>query len=131
MPNARRSSPTTSSRDGRSRWSTVPPSWDHEPWARARLAPADDPKLAARLNGQVKHRYPFQPFAGAFLEGEVSGRVDEHMSYAVRPDRARGGIAGILHRDGSCRAQVVPCAEDSMLRDLLLELRRAGPQGSC
>ncbi len=97
--------------------------------ARSILARADDPDLAARLNVQVKDRYAFQPFAGAFLEGEVDAKADEFMSYAVHVKGAHQAIAGILHRDGSCRTQVVPRVEDSMLSDLLVELRSRGTPG--
>lgn len=93
--------------------------------ARSIIALASSRKLSAHLNEHIKKRFPFQPFAGAFLEEEFSclhpGKVaDPFMSFATQLDGA--SLAGILHQDGSSRVQLVPSSEGSILRRLLLEL---------
>lgn len=98
--------------------------------ARSILATPSSRQLATHLNGHVKSRHSFQPFAGAFLEEEFrrvhpGKTADAFMSYAVRfGEESRESLAGILHRDGSSRAQLVTAGEDSILRSLLLELAR-------
>ncbi len=100
--------------------------------ARSILAHADRPTLAAHTNTRVKSRHAFQPFAGAFMAEDLRTRAptaaaDDSMSFAVRfeSNAARAGIAGLLHRDGSCRVQRVD-SEDSILRQLLEELSMRG-----
>lgn len=100
--------------------------------ARSILASAGSAELSAHLNGRVKSRHSFQPFAGAFLEEEFRSaypgkRSDEFMSFAVQfGAESRESLAGILHHDGSSRAQLVPSSEDSVLRALLLERKARG-----
>jgi carbamoyltransferase len=93
--------------------------------ARSILADPSSAELAKHLNKHVKSRYSFQPFAGAFLLEAFRARhryesADEFMSFAVRVPGP--GLEGIRHRDGSCRMQLVPAAEGSMLGALLMEL---------
>lgn len=94
--------------------------------ARSILARASGPALAATLNGRIKQRFVFQPFAGAFLAGELTQYSDAYMSYAVRFDAPPAHLAGIIHRDGSTRAQIVAPDEHTVMSDLLVELRRRG-----
>lgn len=103
--------------------------------ARSLLASPGRPELADRINRDIKRRHGFQPFAGAFLEGELQRRVpgvvaDRFMSYAVAFSGAsREGLEGILHRDGTTRAQVVPHGESTMLARVLRERARRGLPG--
>ena len=100
--------------------------------ARSLLATPSSRELSARLNEQVKRRHSFQPFAGAFLEEEFrrlhpGQAADVFMSHAVRLDAgSQAKLGGIVHRDGSTRVQLVPLSEDSILRELLVELASRG-----
>lgn len=98
--------------------------------ARSILADPSNRALTTRLNAQVKCRHPFQPFAGAFLAGPFRERhpgvaADESMSWAVRL-ADEGGLDGLLHRDGSCRVQLVPESDGSLLSALLKDLGSRG-----
>jgi carbamoyltransferase len=102
--------------------------------ARSLLARPNSPELAERLNRETKRRHAFQPFAGAFLEEEFTRRcpgalADVHMSWAVSFPAGNEDLAGILHRDGTSRVQLVPPGEDTVLRSLLEAIAARGEPG--
>jgi carbamoyltransferase len=102
--------------------------------ARSLLALPGSPMLAERLNRETKRRHAFQPFAGAFLQEEFTRRIpgalaDVHMSWAVPFPPGNEDLAGILHRDGTSRVQLVSPGEDTLLRALLEALAARGEPG--
>jgi carbamoyltransferase len=87
---------------------------------RSLLADPRSPETRERLNGRIKHRESFRPFAASVLEEEAANwfefpadRVGAKASrdlmllaYPVRPD-VRSQIPAVVHRDGTCRIQTV------------------------
>jgi carbamoyltransferase len=77
------------------------------------------------LNGRVKHREPFRPFAPACLEERASEffEIDEPSPYMlfvapVRPAK-RSLIPAVTHVDGSGRLQTVSRADNPRFRRLI------------
>jgi carbamoyltransferase len=92
-----------------------------------------DPRRAGskeRLNGAVKRREPFQPFAPAVLAGRradlFAGAADS--PYMLRafplPDAAREAIPAVVHADGTSRVQTVEPGDASGLAPLLEAFER-------
>ncbi len=87
---------------------------------RSLLADPRKPEVRAELNRRVKHREAFRPFAASVtLEaaadwfelpsarpGAASCRDLMLFAYPVRAERA-GSIPAVVHRDGTCRVQIV------------------------
>ncbi|MHC5049540.1 MAG: carbamoyltransferase family protein [Planctomycetota bacterium] len=102
--------------------------------ARSILADPRGQGIKDRLNAKVKFREAFRPFAPAVLE-EVAGdwfadaRPSPFMLLAfAATDRAREGIPGVVHVDGSARVQTVGRDDGQPLFRRLLEafLARTG-----
>ncbi len=87
---------------------------------RSLLADPRRPEIRNQLNGRVKHRESFQPFAASVLEEEAAdwfefpGKCEGAKAfrdlmllvYHVQP-RARARIPVVVHVDGTCRIQTV------------------------
>lgn len=81
--------------------------------ARSVLADPRSPTVAARLNGAIKMREPFRPFAPSVLAGREDAIFDgtaasPYMSFAL-PVRAsaRARVPAVLQVDGSSRIHTV------------------------
>jgi len=93
---------------------------------RSILADPRDPGMKDRVNGRVKHRQPFRPFApavlaeraGEFFEGEEESPF-MLLVKRVRPE-ARGRIPAVVHADGTARVQTVRAEENPRFHALLL-----------
>jgi carbamoyltransferase len=97
--------------------------------ARSILARPDPPGQKDRLNGLVKHREGYRPFApivldehaGRVFEGFSPGReLERHMLATVttRPEwRAR--LAAVTHVDGSARVQALRREDSPLLHEVL------------
>jgi carbamoyltransferase len=92
---------------------------------RSILADPRDPKMADRVNAQVKHRQAFRPFAPVVLaekateyfEGEAESPF-MLLVKRVRPD-ARSKVPAITHVDGTARVQTVRREHNPRLHALL------------
>ncbi len=87
------------------------------------------------LNRRIKHREPFRPFAASFLAeaaadwlelpagrpGAAASRDLMLVAYPVRPAR-RAAIPAVVHRDGTCRAQVIDRRRDPRFHALVSHL---------
>jgi carbamoyltransferase len=87
---------------------------------RSLLADPRHLEMRERLNGRVKHRESFRPFAASVLEEEAASwfefpadrpgaRASRDLmllAYSVRP-QARSLIPAVVHADGTCRIQTV------------------------
>ena len=96
---------------------------------RSVLADPRDAAVKDRINGLLKGRDPFVPFAPIVMEEEASlywsGPIDyRHMTFAVEAsDYARAKVPAVVHVDGSMRPQVmgatrqpaayIPCSSPS------------------
>jgi carbamoyltransferase len=98
-----------------------------------------DPRRAAvrdELNRRIKHREPFRPFGASVLAedaeewfaiprdraGARSCRGFMILAYSTRPERA-ASIPAVVHRDGTCRVQLVEEEENPLLHSLLRRFR--------
>lgn len=95
---------------------------------RSLLADPRDPQVKARLNGQVKHREAFRPFAASVLAERAAEWFQAHPAAAPSEDlmlftwpARKGGIPAVLHRDGSSRPQWVHRERDPVYHRLLQE----------
>jgi carbamoyltransferase len=97
---------------------------------RSILADPRRPEVKERINGTVKKREPFQPFAPAAL---VARRPDlfagvEASPFMLRafllPERAREVIPAAVHADGTSRVQTVEPGDASGLAPLLEAFER-------
>jgi carbamoyltransferase len=97
---------------------------------RSILADPRRPASKERLNGAVKRREAFQPFAPAVLTGRradlFAGAADS--PYMLRafplPDAAREAIPAVVHADGTSRIQTVEPGDASGLAPLLEAFER-------
>jgi carbamoyltransferase len=87
-----------------------------------------DPRHGAikdRINGLLKGREPFVPFAPIVMEDEASrywsGPIDyRHMTFAVEANRyAHERIPAVVHVDGTMRPQVMAACDNPLLHSLL------------
>ena len=98
---------------------------------RSVLARPDRLEVRHRLNVTLKRRVWYQPFGPSILEGDArrvfcdwKGAPNRHMTTAYRVDPAhRARLEAVVSIDGSCRAQVVPEAQDDPFARLLKHLR--------
>jgi carbamoyltransferase len=100
---------------------------------RSLLARADDPELRRHVSEQIKKREWYRPLAPVLCEPAArvvlgpqaaEASISRYMlgSWTVRDDFA-AGLAGVLHHDGTVRAQVVPSGDpDNRFLDRLLRL---------
>jgi carbamoyltransferase len=99
---------------------------------RSVLARPDRPALRDRLNLALKRRVWYQPFCPSMLESEGrrlltdwSGPRNRLMTMAYEVSTCyRGGLAGVISVDGTCRPQFVPDDDPSEFGELLREARR-------
>ncbi len=97
---------------------------------RSVLCRPDRRDLADAVNARVKAREPWRPFGPAVLAeraGELLSRVPDSpfMTVAVPVSAGgRGPLAGLVHRDGTVRPQVVRADEAPLLHRLLAEFER-------
>jgi carbamoyltransferase len=95
-----------------------------------------DPRHASikdRINGLLKGREPFVPFAPIVMEEEASrywsGPTDyRYMTFAVAANQyAREKIPAVVHVDGTMRPQVMAASDNPLIHSLLCAFRdRAG-----
>lgn len=92
---------------------------------RSILADPRIPGLQDRINGIVKFREKFRPFAASILASRVSDFFEEYLDSPymnfvgrVKPDR-REIIPAVTHVDGSCRIQSVNDEESHALAQVL------------
>jgi carbamoyltransferase len=92
-----------------------------------------DPRHASvkdRINGLLKGRDPFVPFAPIVMEEEAplhwSGSIDyRHMTFAVEASAyARETVPAVVHVDGSMRPQVMGERDNPLLHSLLSAFRK-------
>jgi carbamoyltransferase len=93
---------------------------------RAILASPLLPDVVARLNGQIKFREPFRPFAPVVLVDHAQdyfgqgGRSSPFMSIAVPgTPHGRARIPAVFHDNGLARVQTVDAGRDSLLAAIL------------
>ncbi|MCO5167506.1 MAG: carbamoyltransferase [Planctomycetes bacterium] len=99
---------------------------------RSLLADPRRPEARAALNAHMKHREPWRPFGAAILAeaadawlelparrpGAAAARDLMLLAYRVRPSRAPA-VPAVVHRDGTCRVQVVERERQPALHALL------------
>lgn len=96
---------------------------------RSVLADPRDASIKDRINGLLKGREPFVPFAPIVLEDEASrywsGSIDyRHMTFAVEAsDYACEKVPAVVHVDGSMRPQVLGAADNPLLHSLIVAFR--------
>ena len=102
---------------------------------RSILARADDVELRVRVSETIKRREWYRPVAPVLCSEAAREILGERAAgsslsrwmlgaWPVQPDW-RGHLSGVLHRDGSVRAQVVPDdGENAWLAELLRTLWR-------
>jgi len=97
---------------------------------RSLLADPRRAEIRENLNRKVKLREPYRPFGAAVMQDHADKLFDcipadaRYMQFvaSVRSDR-RSDLAAIVHRDGSCRAQLVDRASNPELYALLNRFR--------
>ncbi|KAF0134632.1 MAG: carbamoyl transferase [Methylocystaceae bacterium] len=91
-----------------------------------------DPRHASikdRINGLLKGREPFVPFAPIVIEEEASrywaGPTDyRYMTFAVAANQyAREKIPAVVHVDGTMRPQVMAASDNPLIHSLLCAFR--------
>ncbi|MBF0283054.1 MAG: carbamoyltransferase [Magnetococcales bacterium] len=99
---------------------------------RSILADPRDPGMKARINGAVKYRESFRPFAPVLPVERLGDYftldcplIVPYMekTLAIRPER-REEIPAVVHADGTGRVQTVDAAADPLLHALLLAFER-------
>jgi carbamoyltransferase len=97
-----------------------------------------DPRHASvkdRINGLLKGREPFVPFAPIVMEEDASlywsGPIDyRHMTFAVDANRyAHEKVPAVVHVDGSMRPQVMGAHDNPLLHSLLGAFRELAGVG--
>ncbi len=97
-----------------------------------------DPRHASvkdRINGLLKGREPFVPFAPIVMEEDASmywsGSINyRYMTFAVEAsDYARQKVPAVVHVDGSIRPQVMAARDNSLLHSLLGAFREQAGVG--
>jgi carbamoyltransferase len=99
-----------------------------------------DPRSAAlrdELNRRIKHREPFRPFGASVLAqdaaswfrmptdrpGAASCRQFMNLAYPVRMEQ-QCRIPAVVHRDGTCRVQVVDAKQNPLFHSLIDSFRK-------
>jgi carbamoyltransferase len=94
---------------------------------RSVLADARDPLTPERINDKLKRRERWRPFAPMILEEDAAawGLVPSPFMTFVHtvPDSFRAQFPAVVHIDGSARLQTIGQDADSLLRELLFEIR--------
>lgn len=92
---------------------------------RSILADPRDARMRDHVNGRVKHRQGFRPFAPAILAERASEYFDGHLpspfmllAHRVRPE-VRDRIPAVTHVDGTARVQTVHVETNPRLHALL------------
>jgi carbamoyltransferase len=98
--------------------------------ARSILADPRHPDMTDIVNGNVKFREKWRPFAPVILEGHeaewfVDGRPSRYMmkAFQVRPER-RERIPAVVHVDGTCRPQSITRDVNPLYFDILAAFHR-------
>jgi carbamoyltransferase len=88
------------------------------------------PDMKDVLNGRIKHREPFRPFAPSILAERVGDFFEEThlspfmaMAYKVKPEK-RSLIPAPTHVDGTARLQTVSQEENSLYWRLIREFEK-------
>ena len=105
---------------------------------RSILANPSVPGIQARVNQKIKFRDSFRPFGASVLESDVhvyfEGKNTRSpymtVNYTVRPEH-RQTLAGVTHRDGTCRIQTVDMVQNPLYYSLLLHLKDKTGHGVC
>lgn len=98
---------------------------------RSVLADPRRPEIKERINGLLKGREPFVPFAPSILEEDAplywdGPRDYPFMTFAVRASaRAAQEIPAVVHVDGTLRPQVVCHATNPSYAELIRAFKRA------
>jgi len=97
---------------------------------RSILADPRNPEMKTKINGAVKFREPFRPFAPIVLEERAPeyfecARPSPYMlfNFKVRPEK-RGIIPAVTHADGTSRIQTVNSAQNDLVYDILREFEK-------
>jgi carbamoyltransferase len=92
---------------------------------RSILADPRRPQMKGILNGRIKHREPFRPFAPVILEEATGDYFEDRypspfmmMAYRVKPNR-RDDIPAPTHVDGTGRLQTVRRSQNPRYYDLI------------
>ncbi|HTD33825.1 MAG TPA: carbamoyltransferase C-terminal domain-containing protein [Candidatus Elarobacter sp.] len=102
---------------------------------RSILCDARDPEAKAALNGRVKHREAFRPFAPAVLAEHATrwfdfGDTNPASSFMLRVlpvrEEVRGLVPAIVHVDGTARVQTVGEERGELRRLLMKFFERTG-----
>jgi carbamoyltransferase len=97
-----------------------------------------DPRHASvkdRINGLLKGREPFVPFAPIVMEEDAalywSGPIDyRHMTFAVEASGyAQKKVPAVVHVDGTMRPQVMGVRDNPLLHSLLGSFRKLAGVG--
>jgi carbamoyltransferase len=100
--------------------------------SRSLLADPRRHDVRDELNRRIKHREPFRPFGASVLAenaerwflmpndrpGAAACRSFMNLVYAVRPEQ-RWRIPAVLHRDGTCRVQLVEAEQNPRFHSLI------------
>jgi carbamoyltransferase len=100
--------------------------------ARSILGDPRDASMKDRINGAVKYREHFRPFAPAILEEAQLEYFDvprlmpsPYMEKVFRiREEVRGRIPAVVHHDGSGRLQTVRCEENGLFYQLIDRFRQ-------
>lgn len=94
---------------------------------RSILADPRNPEMKTRINGAVKFREPFRPFAPIVLEERAAeyfdcNRPSPYMlfNFRIRPDK-REAIPAVTHVDGTARIQTVDRDQNKFVYDIIKE----------
>ncbi len=102
---------------------------------RSVLADPRSERVKDRINGLLKGREPFVPFAPILLESEApkywSGTVEHrYMTFAVQAsDYARQAVPAVVHVDGTMRPQVVSAEWNPWIAAVLREFKELTGEG--
>lgn len=96
---------------------------------RSILCDPRHPGMKDILNGRIKHREPFRPFAPSVLR-EETGRWFEtdydvpfmSMVFKIRPEK-RGLVPAVTHSDGTGRLQTVSAEQNPLYHRLISEFK--------
>lgn len=98
--------------------------------ARSIIADPRHPDMTDIVNGNVKFREKWRPFAPVILEGHeadwfVDGRPSRYMmkAFQVRPDK-RHLVPSVVHVDGTCRPQSITRDVNPLYHDILAAFHR-------
>ena len=94
---------------------------------RSIIASCADTDMRDLVNARIKYREEFRPFAPAVLQEEAGSLFDTqggtdfpYMTFtlAARPEKA-GGMAAVVHVDGTSRVQTVRSSSNELYYDLI------------